>query len=165
MKHNRFSDFLYVYNDIILTIVIIALAALTILWRLNIIQQYPKTVASQIASQRTTEEPSSADSDDAVSSGEAEGSASDSATESSGTVAQWNADGTLAQDLVVNVPTSSQSAAIQSLVSAQIFANSEDWQTTCEDAGITSTTIVGKRYTFKKGQTKAEIAKQITSNS
>lgn len=42
-----FKDFFHNINDILLAVIIIALAAGIIYWRMNVIMDYPETLASQ----------------------------------------------------------------------------------------------------------------------
>ena len=41
-KMKKFKDFIYDKNDIIIAVLILAVAALIIFWRLNVILEYPK---------------------------------------------------------------------------------------------------------------------------
>lgn len=58
---NKIKDFFHDSNDILLAILIILIAAGVIFWRMQVILDYPATVAAQNAQNTQTEESSSAD--------------------------------------------------------------------------------------------------------
>ena len=50
------KDFIYDKNDIIIALVILILAALLIVWRMDAIMEYPQTLAQQTGTTDTTDE-------------------------------------------------------------------------------------------------------------
>ena len=58
----RLKDFFYNFNDIVIVLGILAIAAFLILWRVDIIMRYPKTVAAQtVQTSQKTEDSKSKD--------------------------------------------------------------------------------------------------------
>ena len=74
MKKRDFKDFLYDTNDIWLAIAILVIAALIIIWRIDVIMDYPKTLDKSSGTVTTTQEKASTSTD--------KSSKSDSKTES-----------------------------------------------------------------------------------
>lgn len=52
----RFKDFIHDTNDILLAVIIVAIAAGVIFWRLNVILDYPEHLVQQSAGQTQSEE-------------------------------------------------------------------------------------------------------------
>ena len=138
----RIKDFLYNWNDIIIVLCIVILAALVIYWRVNVIMNYPLTLTTETT--RTSQADGDADKDDAgtdsgtsivpgnsSSAGESSppsdgsspaGSDNGSATgKSPADGAVWK-DGVLRSNMEVTVESSgTASGAVQSLVEAGLF--------------------------------------------
>ena len=52
-KTSSFRNFYYNYSDIMLALMLIAIAAVLVVWRINIIMDYPKTIDTKVT--RTAE--------------------------------------------------------------------------------------------------------------
>ena len=50
------KDFYYDKNDIIIALLILCIAGLIIMWRINVIMDYPQTLAKETDTIQTTEE-------------------------------------------------------------------------------------------------------------
>ena len=51
-----FKDFLYDKNDILIALVILLIAGLLIVWRMEVIMDYPQTLAKETDTTKTTEQ-------------------------------------------------------------------------------------------------------------
>ncbi len=133
-----FKDFLYDKNDIIIALVILLIAGLLIAWRLNVIMDYPQTLAQETDTTETTEE---------------------SAVENPDQL--W-IDNELSRDVTVTVSGGTAASAVQSLVDVGVFSSYEEFDKVCSEAGCIPEDIKANTFTFDKGSTKADIAKQVT---
>ena len=150
MKNKGFKNFLYNTNDIWLAIAILIIAALLIIWRVNVIMAYPKTLDK--SSGTTTTEQKSAST-----------AASDLKTKTDNTSsASLYKDGKLTDTVKVKVAGGSESAAIGSLVKAKLFTSDSDFKKACKKADVKPSKIKAGTFTFEKGSTKESIAKQVT---
>lgn len=147
------KDFIYDKNDLIIALLVLVLAALIIAWRMDVIMNYPEVLAQETG---TVQVDNSEKGDD-----KEEGDADkDSAgeTTSSGV---WSGD-KLAKDVTVEINPGSATAAAQCLVDAGLFKSYEDYENACASAGTDPTDIHAATFTFEKGLTKADIAKEVT---
>lgn len=136
------KDFLYDKNDIVIALVILILAGLLIVWRMDAIMAYPQTLAQETGTTDTT--------DESAVSGEADDTSS-----------LWS-DGILSKDIQVNVAGGSATAAVQSLIDAGLFKSYNEFTKVCKAAGYTPEDIKATTFTFKAGCTQTDIAKQVT---
>ena len=118
-----FKDFYYDKNDIIIAILILFIAGLIIMWRINVIMDYPQTLAKETDTLQTTEQ----------SAVENEEKPADEQKETDGQV--WMA-GELTQDVTVSIAGGSATAAVDGLVSAGLFDSYEEFEKICKAAGI-----------------------------
>lgn len=139
------KDFIYDKNDILIALVILILAALLIVWRMDVIMDYPQTLAQQTGTTDTTDDTAVPDKDD--------GKGSDSSL--------WS-NGVLSKDVNVKVEGGSATAAVQSLVDAGLFSSYEDFTKVCKAAGYTPEDIKATTFTFEAGCTQTDIAKIVT---
>ena len=146
----RFQDFFYDKNDIIIALLILCIAGLVIMWRIDVIMDYPQTLAKETDTVQTTEE-NAVDVD-------AEDSA---ASEEEITDQVWIA-GELTHDITVSIAGGSATAAVDGLVSAGLFDNYDEFAKVCKAAGRSPEDIKANTFTFEKGSTQADIAKQVT---
>ena len=139
------KDFIYDKNDILIALVILILAALLIVWRMDAIMDYPQTLAQQTGTTDTTDDTAVPSKDD--------GKGSDSTL--------WS-NGVLSKEMKVQVEGGSATAAVQSLVDAGLFASYEDFTKVCKAAGCTPEDIKATTFTFEAGCTQTDIAKIVT---
>lgn len=153
MKHKTFRDFLYDTNDIWLALAILVIAALIIIWRINVIMDYPKTLDTKAGTTKTTEQKATT----------SDTKKSDTAKKSTTTTTTslWNG-GKLTSSITVKVASGSESAAVSSLVKAKLFDSASEFSTVCKSAGVKSSDIKTGTFTFAKGSTKKDIAKKVT---
>ena len=144
-----FKDFYYDKNDIIIAILILFIAGLIIMWRINVIMDYPQTLAKETDTLQTTEQ----------SVVDKEEESADEQEEASGQV--WMA-GELTQDVTVSIAGGSATAAVDGLVSAGLFDSYEEFEKICKAAGRSPEDIKANTFTFEKGCTQADIAKKVT---
>ena len=137
------KDFIYDKNDIIIALVILILAALLIVWRMDAIMEYPQTLAQQTGTTDTTDETAVP---------------SDSKGGDSGL---WSK-GVLSKEIKVKVAGGSATAAVQSLVDAGLFSSYEEFTKVCKAAGYTPEDIKATTFTFEAGCTQTDIAKKVT---
>lgn len=147
------KDFYYDKNDIIIALLILCIAGLIIMWRIDVIMDYPQTLAKETDTVQTTEE-TAVDSEASTS---ADASAD---AESAGQV--WMG-GELTQEMTVSVSGGSATAAVEALVSIGLFDSYEEFADVCKAAGCSPEDIKANTFTFEKGSTQADIAKQVTN--
>lgn len=170
----KFKDFIYDKNDIIIAVLILAVAALIIFWRLNVILEYPKQLLGN--DEPNVENPvdntgdNSADTDkpadNSDNSNSGAGSGSDSTTndnepaDNTQELPLWQG-GVLTMDVEVEVSGNSASAAIQCLIDKGLFDDYAEYQRICDETGLDHEKVKAGTFTFKKGATKQDIAKKM----
>ena len=183
---NKIKDIIYNKSDIIIAILILAIAALIIFWRLGIILEYPKQLigtdeasevltepenTSQTQTNTGTDAASENNTGDAAQTGEdstkpAEGEANTGDTETtddSVTVtkaAEWDGD-VLAKDLEVTLVGTTATEAVQCLVDAGVFADYAEYDSICDDIGYDDEKMKSGVFTFAKGSTREDIIKAV----
>lgn len=138
------KDFFYDKNDILIALAILMIAALLIVWRMEVIMDYPRTLAVETGTVDTTE-PSAVD---------------DSQTPQQ-TDEIWT-DGTLAKDVTVTIQGGSATDAVQSLIDAKLFTSYDEYESVCKAAGYTAENIKATTFTFPAGSTQTDIARMVT---
>jgi len=166
----KLKDFIYDKNDIVIAILILAVAALIISWRLGIILEYPKQLlGSDNPSVQTPvggdENPSGGDISGQPDDGDNEGDGDQddegqTGTDEHGDIPLWDG-GMLTEEVTVDVEGASASAAVKCLVNAGLFEDYAEYQKICEEEGMNHEKVSAGTFTFKKGSTKKEIAKKI----
>ena len=131
-----FKDFFHNTNDIILALIIIVIAAGLIIWRLNIILEYPEKVAQETTSGSQTEIQV--------------GSAFDN--------------GKLASDVSVTVGSSHDEAAVKDLISKKLFTNYKQFTTAVNAAGSSIDKLKAGDYDFHKGDSATEVLDAMLSD-
>ncbi len=178
----KFKDFIYDKNDIIIAVLILAIAALIIAWRLDVILQYPKQLINNGADTNVSEPADNSDnsgdnadkpadnkdtSDDnadtpADNSGDGDNSNSgDNANNGDSTPAQLWVGGKLSRDIEVDVTGTTASAAVQCLIDKGLFTDYSEYQKACENLGLNHEKVSAGTMTFTKGSTKADVARKI----
>lgn len=178
----KFKDFIYDKNDIIIAVLILAVAALIIAWRLDVILQYPKQLINNDADTNVSEPADNSDnsgdnadkpadnkdtSDDnadtpADNSGDGDNSNSgDNANNGDSTPAQLWVGGKLSRDIEVDVTGTTASAAVQCLIDKGLFTDYSEYQKACENLGLNHEKVSAGTMTFTKGSTKADVARKI----
>ena len=180
---NKIKDIIYNKSDILVALLILALAALIIVWRLGIILEYPKTVIGTDDAQTilTNPEDNQGESGETGESGEAttetgentgeSGSDDQTGTQSgeSGEVDEPQDSGALfeddvlTKDLTVNIPSDVTTAygAVMCLVEAGIFENYDEYKNICLENGLDHEKMRSGSFTFPKGSTKLDIIKKV----
>lgn len=161
----KFKDFIYDKNDIIIAVLILAIAALIIAWRLDVILQYPKQLINNGADTNVSEPAdNSGDNTDtpADNSGDGDNSNSgDNANNGDSTPAQLWVGGKLSRDIEVDVTGTTASAAVQCLIDKGLFTDYSEYQKACENLGLNHEKVSAGTMTFTKGSTKADVARKI----
>lgn len=163
----KFKDFLYDKNDIIIALLILVAATLLIIWRMDAIMEYPKTLISDTDS-TSTEADISNDSGEDDQSSPQDGSGVDADNENDNSEASgisdsgesqslWT-DGVLSREVSINVSGSNAAEAVQCLVNAGLFTDYKEYQSVCTAAGLDHQKISAGSFTFAKGSSKANIA-------
>jgi len=153
MKQKTYRDFLYDTNDIWLAIAILVIAALIIIWRINVIMDYPQTMAANAGATKTTEEKATTTDKTTTAKSNSNSTATATATYKNGK---------LTQSITVKVKSGSESAAVDSLVRAKLFKSYSEFKSVCKSAGVKPSAIKASTFTFAKGSTKKDIAKKVT---
>ena len=171
----KLKDFIYDKNDIVIAILILAVAALIISWRLGIILEYPKQLLGTDDPVFDTPIGGDDEDPDLPVDDEGEDSQSGEANQPQGgdgetdepqggdteeDIPLWDG-GVLTEDVEVEVEGASASAAVKCLVNAGLFEDYAEYQKICEEEGMNHEKVSAGTFTFKKGTTKVQIAKKI----
>ena len=169
----KLKDFIYDKNDIVIAILILAVAALIISWRLGIILEYPKQLLgtddpvfdTPVSDDDVTQPDDSEGDDPQISEGDQpqgdEGETDEpQGGETEEDIPLWDG-GVLTEDVEVEVEGASASAAVKCLVNAGLFEDYAEYQKICEEEGMNHEKVSAGTFTFKKGTTKVQIAKKI----
>ena len=175
----KFKDFIYDKNDIIIAVLILAVAALIIAWRLDVILQYPKQLINNDADTNVSEpadnsgdntdtpadnKDTSDDNADTPADNSSDGDNSnsgDNANNGDSTPAQLWVGGKLSRDIEVDVTGTTASAAVQCLIDKGLFTDYSEYQKACENLGLNHEKVSAGTMTFTKGSTKADVARKI----
>lgn len=149
------KDFLYDKNDVLIALVVLVLAGLLIFWRLDVIMEYPQTLAEKTGTVDTTTEEATPSDDPKTN----EPTKEPVATAGAGTL--WE-DGKLTKDLKVKVQSGSAMVAVQSLIDAKLFKSYDEYVQVCQAAGYTPENIKATTFVFEEGCTQTDIAKRVT---
>ena len=147
------KDFLYDKNDILIALIILIAAAMLIAWRMDVIMEYPHTLAQETGTQVTADD---AAVDESGASKSGEGSTAAEAE------ALWDGE-TLSRDVTVTVQGGSAMDAVQSLMDAGLFDSYDQFTQVCQAAGCKPENIKATTFTFAAGSTQADIAKLVTA--
>lgn len=166
----RLKDFFYNFNDIVIVLGILAIAAFLILWRVDIIMRYPKTVAAQTVqtSQKTDDtkaKDASKDKDKKDKKSEKDkvddnNKNSKKSTVEDGTI--WK-DGVLKNNMSVKVPAGTATDAVNGLVEAGLFKSYDDFAALSEQLGLDPTSIMPGTYKFDAGKSQSDIIQAVLS--
>lgn len=166
----RLKDFFYNFNDIVIVLGILAIAAFLILWRVDIIMRYPKTVAAQTVqtSQKTDDtkaKDASKDKDKKDEKSEKDkvddnNKNSKKSTVEDGTI--WK-DGVLKNNMSVKVPAGTATDAVNGLVEAGLFKSYDDFAALSEQLGLDPTSIMPGTYKFDAGKSQSDIIQAVLS--
>ena len=188
---NKIKDLIYDKSDILIAILILAIAALIILWRLGIILEYPKQLigtdeATSVLTEPDEDAAAQADAEKAAEGDSTEvktgdGTAAETATgsenktEGEGTDAKagedtakaddavtvTNTGDKLANDLQVTLTGTTAYEAVSCLVDAGVFADYDEYDTICGEIGYDDEKMKAGVFTFAKGSTKEDIIKAV----
>lgn len=164
----RLKDFFYNFNDIVIVLGILAIAAFLILWRVDIIMRYPKTVAAQtVHTSQKTEDSKSKDTSKDKKNEKSEKDKKDNdknnsekSTVDDGTI--WK-DGVLKNNMSVKVPSGTATDAVAGLVEAGLFKSYDDFAALSEQLGLDPTSIIPGTYKFDAGESQSDIIKAVLS--
>ncbi len=146
------KDFFYDKNDIVLAIIILALAGSLIFWRLDIIMDYPSTLISDSGSgSSVTESNKDKDKD--------KPDKSESTTDTGNGI--WSG-GKLSKDVTVTIAGGSATSAVQSLIDKGLLESYEEYEQLCKASVYDPLSIKATTFTFKAGSTKSDIVYTIT---
>lgn len=159
MKHLK--DFFYDKNDIVLTFVILVIATIIIAWRMDVIMEYPATLAKQTHTTTTTQNVETIP-DESVPADEPSENKEPSSSEGVKPVESLWINGTLSKDVTVSVSSGSATAAVNSLIDAGLFDSYEQFSDACEKIGASPEDIKATSFTFAKGSSRSDIASKVT---
>ena len=160
----KLKDFIYDKNDVIIAVLILAVAALVISWRLNVILEYPTqllgadepAVENPVNNSDTADTPSDNDDKSDDGDGQDNNQSADNAQE----LPLWQG-GVLTKDVEVEVSGNSASAAIQCLIDEGLFDDYAEYQQICDENGLDHEKVKAGTFKFNKGSTKKDIAKKM----
>lgn len=157
----RLKDFFYNFNDIVIVLGILAIAAFLILWRVDIIMRYPKTVAAQtVQTSQKTEDTKANDTSKDKDKKDNDKNNSEKSTVDDGTI--WK-DGVLKNNMSVKVPSGTATDAVAGLVEAGLFKSYDDFAALSEQLGLDPTSIIPGTYKFDAGESQSDIIKAVLS--
>lgn len=157
----RLKDFFYNFNDIVIVLGILAIAAFLILWRVDIIMRYPKTVAAQtVQTNQKTEDTKANDTSKDKDKKDNDKNNSEKSTVDDGTI--WK-DGVLKNNMSVKVPSGTATDAVAGLVEAGLFKSYDDFAALSEQLGLDPTSIIPGTYKFDAGESQSDIIKAVLS--
>lgn len=172
----RLKDFFYNFNDIVIVLGILAIAAFLILWRVDIIMRYPKTVAAQtVQTSQKTEDTKAKDASKAKDTSKDKDKKSEKSekdkvdddnknskksTVEDGTI--WK-DGVLKNNMSVKVPAGTATDAVNGLVEAGLFKSYDDFAALSEQLGLDPTSIMPGTYKFDAGKSQSDIIQAVLS--
>jgi len=151
----KLKDFFYDYNDIVIALAILVIAAFLILWRLDVILDYPEKILNNGEPQ--IEKPVVDEDEDKDKDKDTD---KDEDKESDKPAALW-VDGKLTKEVKVTVKGNSASEAIQCLVDKELFESYSDYQKVCKSIDINHENVSAGTFTFKVGTTKEDIADAV----
>ena len=179
----KLKDILYDYNDILIALAIMVIAALLIMWRISAIVDYPRefisdnTEVSEPAGENGENEesgesgdPAGDPSEPAGEEGEGDEPADDPADEPADEPTDEPAEessslwegGVLTRDVQVSVSGgSSATDAIQRLIDAGLFKDYAEYQAICDELGLNHQMVGAGIFVFDKGSTKTDVARVI----
>ena len=177
----KLKDILYDYNDILIALAIMVIAALLIMWRISAIVDYPRefisdnTEVSEPAGENgesgdSADEPAGDPSEPAGEEGEGDEPADEPANEPADEPADEPAEessslwegGVLTRDVQVSVSGgSSATDAIQRLIDAGLFKDYAEYQAICDELGLNHQMVGAGIFVFDKGSTKTDVARVI----
>lgn len=157
----KIKDFIYDKNDILVALLILVLAALLIMWQMDVIMDYPETIFAQgesdeISASNDAAKGDASDNDAADTSGDTSAGTDNADTTSS----LWKA-GALTKDVEVDVYGNSATAAIQCLVDAGLFKDYDEYKSICDKAGMNHEKVSAGTLLFEKGFTKEDVVRKI----
>lgn len=160
----KIKDIFYEINDIVLILIVILLASLLVYWRINVISDYPKTLAKETDTVKTSVEV-----EDATKSEKGSNTSLDSTkngksdTNSKNNNSKIWKDDELASDIKVDIPEGTAEDATSVLVSLGLFSSNQEFQDICKAIGKDYVNIKSGSFAFTKGMTKEEIATSLTN--
>lgn len=158
----RLKDFFYDKNDILIAFAILVIAALLIVWRMEVIMAYPKTLAEETGTVDTTEDYAVDSEDDDQKDPNTDTSQTDDGNQEGGDSDQLWQNGSLSKAVTVTVQGGSATAAVQSLIDAGLFESYDQYAQVCNAAGYSPENIKATTFTFEAGSTQTDIAKAVT---
>ncbi len=156
---NKIKDFLYNINDVVIALIIVLLAALLIISRINVVMDYPKTLLAASSSESTESVDTDGDggNGEVSADGEAPGTEGDGSESISGEV---SADGTYPHSLYVAYGESMESIG-QSLVNLGLFSSVEEFSSAVSAAGA-ETRLQSGTFTIPQNATPEEVISILT---
>ena len=173
-SHSKFRDFLYNTSDVWVTAVILVIALVIIGWRVNVIMAYPKHMTSgnvkTTAEVKKDAQKNKSTSDQAKNSAQgskssaAESSDADKKSSKSDTkvMAEYK-DGRLVKTIKIKIETGSLNYAMEQLKTYGLYDSAHEFKVYCHQQGRKAGSIKAGTHTFKKGWTKAKIARALTN--
>lgn len=155
---NKIKDIIYDKNDIVLAVIILACAALLILWRLNAIIDYPVVLAEQAAAQQ---EVNNENASKQAKETEKKETAVKENTKNKAADELWE-NGVTTKQIQVTVTAGDLQTAVESLVAAGLFESYAEYEKVCNSQGIDPAGLKGATFTINAGATKEDIALLVT---
>ncbi len=153
---DKIKDFIYNKSDIVIALLILAVAALIIAWRLEIIVQYPKTLSDGNVAKQVQEETSDEETPEMPKDTSEQKSKDNSEVE----LPLWQ-DGKLTKEVEIEVSGNTATDVVNLLIKEGLFEDYSEYQAICEKAGLNHEKVKAGLVTFKKGSTKKAVAKTI----
>ena len=161
MKQLR--EIIYDKSDILVALAILLVAALLIIWRFEVIADYPSTLVDSDKVKTTSESSKSQNSnsgnvDKGKTSPENGSNSKSESYDSDKNSSDVYSDGVTKQDANISVQSGSAIEAAESLVSLGYFTSYDDFVSVCNNAGVDPNAIKAGTFKIPAGSGKADIA-------
>ncbi len=177
----KIKDFLYDKSDLLIALAILLIAALLIVWRLEVIMDYPKEVIKD--NNHQTEFPltppeNTEGENSSEGSGDTEGNTNENENSnennSEGSNESESEDptpepqkplwegGVLTREVTVTVKGNSATAAVQCLIDAGLFENYDEYVNLCATQGVAHPeSVIAGTFTFEAGTDKQTVLSHV----
>ena len=163
----RIKDFFYNWNDVLIIMFILLAAATLIYWRVQVIMDYPKTLAVEIQEgtaegldiempEEPPEEPKEPENTAVINE-----TTPPEPGEGPRDSTIWK-DGKLKVPVTVVTQEGSAAEAAEALIQAGLFISYEDYELICIRAGVHADDIKATEFTFPAGTTQEDIVIEVT---
>ena len=158
----KLRDFFYDKNDIILALIILAVAGLLIVWRVDVIMAYPETLAKETKTEKTTKHDAVDTTKESKEQKDDADKASDTKNDTKEEAKAWDSEGRLSADMSLSISDASPEEALDSLVRAGLFNSHEEIEKDFASVGASVESLKSGTFKLNKGASKADVISILT---